>query len=98
MNLFTESVIPGDHGKAFETDAKDEAQLTKLKDNLLKLDGVKDIIIDEDKFPKEITVHTDAIVKVKKIQDTVTACGFHAVPKTTFPLWDTSIEKGGYKN
>lgn len=86
MSLLSENVIPGNHGKVFETNAKEHHSLEKIKAAIELLDGIKDVIIKEGVFPRELTVHTTQIVSVKDIEDAVIRVGFHAIPKHHFPL------------
>ena len=86
MSLLSENVIPGNHGKVFGTNATDHESLEKIKAAVEVIDGIKDVIIKEDAFPRELTVHTTQIVSVKDIEDAVIKVGFHAIPKHHFPL------------
>ncbi|WP_438711286.1 heavy-metal-associated domain-containing protein [Aquimarina muelleri] len=86
MSLLSENVIPGNHGKIFETNATEHNQLEQIKNAILGVSGIKDVIIDEDKFPKQITIHTLSLVSVKDIEDAVIKTGFHAIPKSLFEL------------
>lgn len=86
MSLLSENVIPGNHGKIFGTNAQNHQDLINIQNAILKLDGVKDVIIEEDKFPREFTIHTNSLVSVKDIQDTVIKVGFHAIQKSIFEL------------
>lgn len=86
MSLLSENVIPGNHGKTFGTNAMSHQDLVKIKESISHIDGIKDIIIEEDKFPRDFIIHTNAIVSVKEIQDAVIKVGFHAIPKSLFEL------------
>lgn len=86
MTLLSENVIPGNHGKVFGTNAKTDNDLEKIKRVILKLNGVKDVIVENDKFPIEFIVHTSAMVKIEDIEQEVISVGFHAIPKTLFGL------------
>jgi len=86
MSLLSDNVIPGNHGKVFGTNAKDPQALAKIKSALELLDGIKDVLINEEAFPRELTVHTNKIVSVKDIEDIVKGTGYHAIPKNQFPL------------
>ncbi|WP_166384737.1 heavy-metal-associated domain-containing protein [Polaribacter sp. 11A2H] len=86
MSLITKNVITGNHGKVFETNAKENHDLEKIKDKLSSLDGIKDVIINAEVFPKEFTVHTTELVNIKEIESVVKSLGFHAIPKTPFSL------------
>lgn len=86
MSLLSENVIPGNHGKVFGTNAKEHSSLEKIKFAIEKIDGIKDVIVNEDVFPRELTVHTTQIVSVKEIEDAVIKVGYHAIPKHHFAL------------
>jgi len=86
MSFLSKNVIPGNHGKVFGTNATSHQDLIIIQTAVQKIKGVKDAIIKEDVFPREITIHTEAVVSVKEIEDVVIAVGFHAIPKSIFPL------------
>lgn len=86
MSLLSENVIPGNHGKIFGTNAKEEQDLEKIKTKILSIDGIEDVIIDPEAYPNEFTIHTNKLVSVKDIEDAVISVGFHAIPKGIFEL------------
>ena len=86
MSLLSNNVIPGNHGMTFGTNAKVKTDLERIKNKLLKLKGIKDVIIDAENFPREFTVHTSKIIKIKEIEEEVKLVGFHAIPKIPFGL------------
>ncbi|HLV39830.1 heavy-metal-associated domain-containing protein [Xanthomarina sp.] len=86
MSFLSENVIPGNHGKIFGTDATDSHDLERIKHGLLKIEGVKDVLLNTTNFVKEFTVFTSKTIEVKTIQDKVKSFGFHAIPKGIFPL------------
>ncbi len=81
MSLLLENVIPGNRGKVFETNAKDKNDLDRIKDKILSIKGVKEVIINRQIFPIEFTVHTSGLVSVKDIEEQVISVGFHVIPK-----------------
>jgi hypothetical protein len=85
MSILSENVIPGNHGKVFGTNAKEANDLGRIKENLLKIEGVKNVIFSDD-FPVEFTVHTTKMVEIKEIEKMVKGVGFHAIPKGLFSL------------
>ncbi|MBU2906268.1 MULTISPECIES: heavy-metal-associated domain-containing protein [Arenibacter] len=85
MSILSENVIPGNHGKVFGTNAKEANDLRRIKENLLKIEGVKNVIFNDD-FPVEFTVHTTKMVEIKDIEKMVKGVGFHAIPKGLFSL------------
>ncbi|GEC71278.1 hypothetical protein SAMN05443543_109121 [Flavobacterium flevense] len=81
MSLLTDNVIPGDHGKIFGTNAKEDSELTAIKESLLKMDGVTEVHINNAVFPREFTVLTNKVISVEEIERQVKSIGFHAIPK-----------------
>ena len=86
MSLLTDNVIPGNHGKVFNTDANKDEDLLKIKNVLLLMEGIKKVSINRDVFPKEITVYTNSLVKINDVEHKVKEIGFHVVPKGLFEL------------
>ncbi|WP_413997863.1 heavy-metal-associated domain-containing protein [Flavobacterium sp. W1B] len=86
MNLLSKNVIPGNHGRVFGTNAMENNDLSHIKTKLLELDGIKDVILNTEIFPREFTVHTDKIVSISEIEKTIKSLGFHAIPKGIFEL------------
>lgn len=86
MSLIGENVIPGDHGKMFYVDINDERDFQEVKQKILKIEGVKDVLYNTEAYPSKMTIHSLNLVKVKDIQDAVREKGFHAVPAGLFQL------------
>lgn len=86
MKILSENVIPGNHGKTFETNAEDQRDLDNIKNAIMEIEGISSVLLDNSVFPKEITVHTTDFVKVADIQKAMIKYGFHAIPKTLFAL------------
>lgn len=86
MSFLSDNVIPGNHGKIFGTNAQKQEDLDKIFNAIKSIKGVKDVIISPQKFPKEFTIHTSAMVEIKTIEDEVKRFGFHAIPKGLFQL------------
>jgi len=86
MSLLSENVIPGNHGKVFSTNAAEKKDLDRIKKRLLELDGIKDVKVNFNIYPIEITVHTSKLVSVENIENKVKITGYHAIPKGIFPL------------
>ncbi|WP_027137309.1 heavy-metal-associated domain-containing protein [Gaetbulibacter saemankumensis] len=84
MSLISENIIPGDYGKSFVTDAKEDKDLERIKKAILRVEGIKDVEINYGVYPKEFTVHTSKIVTLKAIENEINAIGFHAVVKSLF--------------
>ena len=81
MSLITANIIPGKEGKVFGTNAMEETDLIEIKKHLLTLDGIKDIQLNLDVFPKEFTVFTTKLLPITTIEHKVKTVGFHAIPK-----------------
>jgi hypothetical protein len=85
MSYLSENVIPGEHGKIFGTNAYKNEDLEHIKESLLEIDGIKDVVFKES-FPNEFTVLTSKMVEIKTVEKKVSMLGFHAVPKGLFQL------------
>lgn len=81
MSLLTDNIIPGEHGKIFSTNAKEEIELEEIKEKLLKVDGVTAVQIDNSIFPREFTVFTNKVISITEIEKNIKSVGFHAIPK-----------------
>lgn len=81
MSLFSENVIPGNQGKIFRTNAERISDLERIVNIVTSIEGVRDVTFDSDVFPREFTVHTTKMVRVKDVEDAVISLGFHAVPR-----------------
>ncbi|MFL9832063.1 heavy-metal-associated domain-containing protein [Flavobacterium sp. ARAG 55.4] len=81
MSLLTDNVIPGEHGKVFGTDAKEDSELKAIRENLLKLDGITEVQLNNSIFPREFTVLTNKVISIDEIEKRVKSIGFHAIPK-----------------
>ncbi len=86
MSVLSDNVIPGNYGKIFGTNAIEDADLMEIKTSLLKLDGIKDVLLNTEIFPREFTVHTNKMVSITAIENKVKSVGFHAIPKDLFEL------------
>jgi len=86
MSLISENIIPGNYGKVFSTDAKEEKDLLKIKKAVEKLPGIKDVVLNKDIYPVELTIHTNALVHIDVVENEVKRFGFHAIPKGVFQL------------
>lgn len=86
MSLLSDNIIPGEHGKIFATNAEKKEDLDRIFIALKKIDGIKDVILESQKFPKEFIIHTSKMVEIKAIEDAVIKLGFHALPKKLFSL------------
>ncbi len=81
MSLFTDNVIPGNHGKLFGTNAIEEKDLMDIKNSLLEMEGIKNVVLNTSIFPREFTVYSTRIMRVSEIENKVKSIGFHAIPQ-----------------
>ncbi|MFV5689500.1 heavy-metal-associated domain-containing protein [Flavobacterium sp. ZT3R25] len=86
MSALKDNIIPGNHGQIFGTNAIEEVDLIEIKASLFKLDGIKDVLLNAEIFPREFTVHTSKMVLINDIENKVKSVGFHAIPKDLFEL------------
>ncbi|TYC16184.1 heavy-metal-associated domain-containing protein [Bizionia gelidisalsuginis] len=86
MTVITENVIPGNHGRIFTTNASSEAEMEELKSIVEKIDGVKDVVLIKEVYPKEFIVHTTKLIKNNVIEKAVNELKIKAIPKGIFPL------------
>ena len=87
MRLVNENIIPGNRGKIFGTNASCDRHMEKIKMSITKIDGVIDVILKKEVFPKEFIVLTNKLVKVLTIENAVNKVGLHALPKSVFPFF-----------
>jgi hypothetical protein len=50
MSLLSQNVIPGNHGKTFGTNAMEENDLKAIKNSLLELEGINEVILNTEIF------------------------------------------------
>lgn len=86
MSLISDNVIPGDHGTIFETNAKEDYDLNRVKMLIEQVDGVKDVMINTDEYPYTMIVHTSKLVKIIDIENEAKKSTFHVIPKSIFSL------------
>ena len=86
MGLIEENIIPGNYGKVFSTNANKPHDLERIKSKLLKLDGIKDVILNFEVFPKEFTIHTSKLIHINEVEKEIFSLGFHSIPKGLFEL------------
>ena len=86
MNLISENVIPGDHGKIFETNAENQSDLEQIKKAVLRIEGVIEVLLNNEVYPREITVLTTAFVEITEVEQAADEEGFHVLPRTLFHL------------
>ncbi len=86
MSLLTENVIPSEHGRIFGTNASSDQQMSNIKSAIENVDGVKNVVLIKEVFPKEFIVHTSKLVSVADVEDAVKSAGLHCIPKGVFPM------------
>ena len=87
MDATQENVIPGNHGKVFVVDIEDEFKFSDVQETVMQLDGIKDVLFDDEVMPHEMIIHTEDLVKVSDVQAAVKKHGYDAVPESLFPLY-----------
>ena len=86
MSLLTTNIIPGNYGRIFRTNAKEESDLKTIKNSIMEIDGIKDVVINDHIFPKEFTKYTTRIIDIHIIETKVKSVGFHVMPKENLDL------------
>nr|WP_315208106.1 heavy-metal-associated domain-containing protein [uncultured Flavobacterium sp.] len=86
MSILTDNIIPGNHGKIFGTNAIEDIDLIEIKSSLLELDGIKEVLLNTEIFPREFTIHTSKMIPISNIENRVKLIGFLAIPKGVFKL------------
>jgi len=86
MSLLTTNIIPGNHGRVFGTNAKEDSDLKLIKKSILEINGIKDVVINNQIFPREITVYSIKIIDIHIIETKVKSVGFHVIPKENLNL------------
>ncbi|WP_366184393.1 heavy-metal-associated domain-containing protein [Flavobacterium ovatum] len=81
MSLITNNIIPGNHGRVFGTNAKEDSDLKSIEKSILEINGVKEVAINNHVFPREITVYSTKIININEIETKVKSIGFHVIPK-----------------
>lgn len=84
MSFTSENIIPGDQGKTFGTNAIKASEIESVKAAISKVDGVKEVIVNQTVYPVEIVVSTSRIVAIKNIQKAAISVGFHVIQKGLF--------------
>lgn len=80
MRLLTNNIVPGNQGRIFGTNATEPTDLSTIKKSILALRGIKDVIVNDRVYPREITVYSTIIVTIDKIESLVKSMGFQALP------------------
>lgn len=86
MSLINENIIPGKLGKIFDTNARTTYDLERIKDKILELKGVENVLINFEVFPREFTIYTSTLISIKEIEEKVISTGFHVIAKNVFEL------------
>ena len=92
MSLLSDPIIPGESGKVFTTNASNKRDLERIKLAVMGVDGVKDVLIVQEVFPKELIIHTHKLVTISDIENAVKPTQFHLIPKGLF-TWQSQESK-----
>lgn len=84
MSYLSEYIIPGSLGKTFLLGANRSINYQRVLEVLREINGVSKVSLNEEVFPREITVFTERAIPVTEIQKKVRTIGFHAIAKATF--------------
>jgi hypothetical protein len=80
MSLLSDNIIPGNQGRVFRTNAMTKSEMERIKEKLLELEGIEDVVLNFESFPKEFKVQSRRLVRVEDIEEKVKSAGCHAVP------------------
>ena len=86
MSILSENVIPGKQGRVFGTNVKRNSDLESIREKLLELDGIEEVKLNFESFPKEFVVFTNKLVRVEDVENMVISSGFHAIPKESLDI------------
>ena len=86
MSVLSKNVIPGKQGRVFGTNVKRNTDLESIREKLLDLDGIEEVKLNFESFPKEFIVFTNKLVRVEDVEDMVISTGFHAIPKENLDI------------
>ena len=86
MSVLSENVIPGKQGRVFGTNVKRNSDLERIRETLLELDGIDEVKLNFDSFPKEFIVFTHKLVRIEDVEEVVISTGFHAIPKENLDI------------
>ncbi|WPP51924.1 hypothetical protein [Catalinimonas niigatensis] len=82
MSYLSEYIIPATLGKTFLLGTDYSRDYQKVLKILGKIKGISRVDLNDEVFPREITIYTECPVAVKEVQQSVKAFGFHAIPKS----------------
>ena len=82
MGFLENNLIPDHHGMVFTINTKNESDRARVKKVLLKLPEIEDVQFNDEPYPEEMTVTTNKVVDLKKIQNVLIPYSFHALRKT----------------
>ncbi|WP_158849243.1 heavy-metal-associated domain-containing protein [Algibacter sp. L1A34] len=82
MGFLEKNLIPGIHGMVFTINTKNEKDRAKVKKVLLKMPEIADVIFNTEAYPEEMTVSTNKVIAVEKLQKALIPYSFHALRKT----------------
>ncbi|WP_418262388.1 heavy-metal-associated domain-containing protein [Flavobacterium faecale] len=80
MSLLSNNIIPGNHGRVFGTDAKEDTDLEAIRKSILEIEGISEVAINNQVFPRELTIYSTKIINIQEVETKVKSVGFHAIP------------------
>ncbi|MGA9639687.1 heavy-metal-associated domain-containing protein [Flavobacterium sp.] len=86
MSLISDNIIPGNQGRVFGTNAKEDSDLITIKNSLLEIDGINQVTVNNLIFPREFTVFSTKIIDIHEIENKVKSVGFHAIQKSSLEI------------
>ena len=65
-----------------ETNASSPQDLSKITTAIKKIEGITNIIVNDNTSPVEMSFHTSQPISIKSIEDAVIRSGFHLIEKS----------------
>lgn len=84
MSYINDIVIPGETGRVFTTNIKDKDKIENLKTLLLQMEGVTDVIVNQNSFPSELRLLTDRVLDISDLESVANTNGYHIIPKSFY--------------
>ena len=82
MGYVSDTTAPEEYGKIFSIDAKLEDDLEKIKNALIKLEGMLEVTTSSSEF----IIKTSKIIEINIIETEVNNLGFHVISNSFFDL------------
>ena len=84
MSFITQYIIPGTKGKTFGIGADYPTANKEVVEALSSIVGIRSVELNDQVFPREITICSEIPIAVKDIQQKAKSIGVHAIPKSYF--------------